>query len=142
MQRFYALVAEIDLVAEKESDDAKAEMVVRGWAEMHHRSMTEGSIVGLGGLLRPAHAKKLLRSAARQIRAAALEPEKVLTDAQERTRKRKALTLEGVSDLSFRDLQDWLSFAAMRVPDTKAKRVERLQEYFATKPKGFVLYGP
>jgi hypothetical protein len=82
MQKFYTLVAEIDLVARNESEEAKTKMLVRAWADMHNRLLIEGSTVGLGGYLRESHVKKLLRSAGRQIRNAALDPEKVLAVAQ------------------------------------------------------------
>ena len=141
MNAFWSSVKEASVFHGRNTTTLSPEKVVEVFNSKHVERMRRGDGIGLGGRMRAAHARKLLRTTGYTIKEhqiAARHADR--KNAPVVTPKRQqVLTRECVETLSFADCKKWLLKIGRPLHSTKPKRHKELYEFFDGKARGYRL---
>ena len=96
--------------------------------------IAEGISIGLGGLIRTNHVKRILRSKGNEIRAAQSGGNNPHPKPRNRT-----LRKEQIATLSYKDAEPWLRAIGKPIRNSKPLRLAELMQHFEGKPDDYEL---
>jgi hypothetical protein len=151
-KHFWNIVDEVTQVFGPDSytPQSMAAQVANAWNTVHGRMMApgQGSVVGLGGLMRQQHAATLLKNRGHEIRS---KRALAMSQPQEEQaiptpvgpvlpkRAKQSLDASGVNDLSYRGCIPWLKKVKRPYYGNLDQRQQRLHDYFAAMPPGHTI---
>ena len=133
--QFWASVQEAAAFQGRPIAQLSPELVAKSFNSRHLEMIRCGQGIGLGGIMRASHAKKLLQTKGYVVKTHQIETRHTKPPPQ----RRPVLTRAVVDKLSYEDSRKWLLRIQRPLHSTKGKRLDELRKYFDGKPEGFQL---